>query len=176
MPLGDDNSYMPAITDLEHTCNAYSFSVVVIERQLRHVNFQTGRIEANLEAYFTARNCVVHLMPADHKHAFHGLQLPLRLRAAFANREEQALQRAQAKAKTRLSKPQQTRLSKFNAMDLAAFFLEIRAQPAYIQAAYDSAPKRGDMADALLQALAYATVGVDIEGVYQSEVIDLLEY
>ena len=32
------------------------------------------------------------------------------------------------------------------------------------------------MADALLQALAYANVGVDNEGVYQPEVIDLLEY
>ena len=114
-------------------------------------------------------------MPGDQKHAFHGLHLPLRLRTAFANREEQALQRAQAKGKNRLSKPQQTRLNKFKAKHIAAFFLEIRPQPANIQAAYDSAQKQDDMADALMQALAYANVGVNNEGVYQPEIIDLLD-
>lgn len=76
MPLGDNNSYTAAILDTEQTCNAHTFSVVVKERQLRHANLHTGRIEANLEAFFTAKDLEVQLMPADRKHAFHGLQLP----------------------------------------------------------------------------------------------------
>ena len=55
------NSYLPAILEFEQVCNARAFSVVVIERQLRHLNFQAGRIEANLEALFTARDKQVYL-------------------------------------------------------------------------------------------------------------------
>ena len=79
MPLGDNK--------FEQTCNADSFSTVVIERQLRHVNFQADRIEDKLEAFFTAGDLEVHAMPAYRKYAFHGLQLPLRLRTAFVDRE-----------------------------------------------------------------------------------------
>ena len=59
----DRGSYMAAIMEFEQTCNAHSYSTVVIERQLRHVNHQAGRIEANLEALFTVRELQVHLMP-----------------------------------------------------------------------------------------------------------------
>ncbi|MCJ1368718.1 hypothetical protein MMC16_007863 [Acarospora aff. strigata] len=171
LPL-QNNSYVPAILEFERICSAHVYSVVVIERQLRHVNFQAGRVEANLEALFTARNKEVYLMPAERKIAFHGLQLPLRLRRAFATREDAALARQQAKGKNTLSRPQKTRLNKSKAKDIASFFLDNHAQTANIQAAYDTADKKDDMADALLQALAYANLGMSNEGV-QPQVIDL---
>ena len=67
---------MPAILEFEQTCNQRAYSVVIIERQLRHVNFQAGRIEANLEALFVARDKQVHLMKAQQKYTCHGLHLP----------------------------------------------------------------------------------------------------
>lgn len=169
------NSYLPAILEFEQVCNARAFSVVVIERQLRHLNFQAGRIEANLEALFTARDKQVYLMPAERKYSSHGLQLPLRLRRALATREDAALARQQAKGKTVLTKAQQTRLNKSKAKNITSHYLDIKPQTAEVQAAYDTAQKKDDMADALLQALAYANVGVDNEGVHQPEVIDLLD-
>ncbi|KAI4211063.1 MAG: hypothetical protein LQ349_009441 [Xanthoria aureola] len=169
------SSYMPAILEFEQTCNQRAYSVVIIERQLRHVNFQAGRIEANLEALFVARDKQVHLMPAQQKYTCHGLHLPLRLRRTLSTREDAALARQQAKGKTTLSKPQQTRLNKSKAKNITSFFLDIKPQSAEIQGAYDSAAKKDDMADALLQALAYANVGVNREGVHQPEVIDLTD-
>ena len=174
LPL-QGNSYLPAILDFEQTCNERAYSVVVIERQLRHVNFQAGRIEANLEALFTARDKRVYLMPSERKYSSHGLQLSQTLRRTFATREEAALARQQAKGKTALNKPQQTRLNKGKAKSITTFLLSIKPQLAEIQAAYDSAHKQDDMADALLQALAYANVGVNNEGVHQPEIIDLLD-
>lgn len=70
-----------------------------------------------------------------------------------------------------MSEPQQTRLNKFKAKHIATFFLEIRAQPVQTQAGYNLAQKQDDMADALLQALAYGNLGVNNEGVYQPEII-----
>ena len=169
------NSYLPAILRFEQVCSAESFSVVVIERQLRHVNYQAGRIEANLEALFTARGKQTHVMPAERKYAFHGMQLPLRLRTAFATWEDAALARQQANGRTALTKHQKTHLNKRKAKAITNFFLEVRPQAAEVQATYDTAPKKDDMADALLQALAYANVGVNSEGVHQPEVIVLLD-
>ena len=80
-----------------------------------------------------------------------------------------------ANGKNSLGRPQQTRVNNFKAKHVAHFFLENRAQPAHIQAAYDSAQTQDDMADALLQALASANVGVQYEGIYQPEIIDLLD-
>lgn len=139
------------------------------------MNFQAGRIEANLEALFVARDKQVHFMPAQQKYICHGLHLPLRLRRTLSTREDAALARQQAKGKTALSKPQQTRLNKSKAKNITSFFLDIKPQSAGVQAAYDSAAKKDDMADALLQALAYANVGVNREGVHQPEIIDLTD-
>ena len=169
------NSYLRAILEFEQTCNEQAYSVVVIERQLRHINIQAGRIEANLEALFTARDKRVYLMPSERKYSSHGLQLPLTLRRTFATREDAALARQQAKGRTALTKPQQTRLNKGKAKNITTFFLSIMPQSAEVQAAYDSAHKKDDMADALLQALAYANVGVNSEGVHQPEIIDLVD-
>lgn len=41
-----DKSYMEALLVLEQRCNAHTFSIVVIEQQLRR-NVQASRIEAN---------------------------------------------------------------------------------------------------------------------------------
>ena len=110
--------------------------MVVIERQLRHINIQAGRIEANLEALFTARDKRVYLMPSERKYSSHGLQLPLTLRRTFATREDAALARQQAKGRTALTKPQQTRLNKGKAKNITTFFLSIMPQSAEVQAAY----------------------------------------
>ena len=66
-------------------------------------------------------------------------------------------------------------MNKRKAKAITDFFLEVRPQSAEVQAMYDTAPKKDDMADALLQALAYANVGVNTEGVHQPEVIVLLD-
>ena len=87
----------------------------------------------------------------------------------------QLFARQQAKGKTALSKPQQTRLNKGKAKNITTFFLSIKPQLAEVPAAYDSAYKKDDMADALLQALAYANVGVNNEGVHQPDIIDLID-
>ena len=49
-----------------------------------HVNFQAGRIEANLEALFTARGKRVYLVPSQQKYSSHGLQLPFTLNRTYA--------------------------------------------------------------------------------------------
>ena len=51
-----DGSYMPALLSFQQRCNAFPFNHVVIERQLGHRNVQAGRMEANLEALFIARD------------------------------------------------------------------------------------------------------------------------
>ena len=53
--------------------------------------------------------------------------------------------RQQAKGKTALSKPQQTRLNKGKAKTITTFLLSIKPQLAEVQAAYDSAHKKDDM-------------------------------
>lgn len=139
----------------DHCCSNHSFQIVVIERQLRHLNLQMGRIEANLEGYFRAKGKVVVLMAAGTKYSSHGLQLPQSIEDRFSNWTAAALLRAVTGI---LSKSQQTRLNKKKAKAIADFFLEISPQPAAIQTAYDTAGKQDDMADALLQALAYAKI------------------
>ena len=54
IPL-DKSSYRPALLRFERQCEDIPYSIVVIERQLRHRNVQAGRIEANLKALFYAR-------------------------------------------------------------------------------------------------------------------------
>ena len=76
---------------------------------------------------------------------------------------------------TVLNKAQQTRLNKSKAKNITSIFLDIKPQTAETQAAYDTAQKKDDMADVLLQALVYANVGVTNEGVHQPEIIDLLD-
>lgn len=150
------SSYMRSVIAFDdHCCSNHSFQIVVIERQLRHLNLQMGRIEANLEGYFRAKGKVVVLMAAGTKYSSHGLQLPQSIEDRFSNWTAAALLRAVTGI---LSKSQQTRLNKKKAKAIADFFLEISPQPAAIQTAYDTADKQDDMADALLQALAYAKI------------------
>lgn len=160
-----DASYMPALLDFEHRCNGFPFTHVVIERQLGHRNVQAGRIEANLEALFIARGKQVHLLPSEYKLSYHGLQLPSVLSARFTRWEREALAR---QAAGRLSKQQQTRLNKKMAKAVAEFFLATHPQTVTIQTAYTQANKKDDMADALLQALAYANAILP-EGVIQED-------
>ncbi|DBA66135.1 TPA: hypothetical protein ACH3X2_002611 [Trebouxia sp. C0005] len=160
-----DASYMHALLSFEQRCNAFPFTHVVIERQLGHRNVQAGRIEANLEALFMARGKQVCVLSSDYKLSYHGLQLPRVLRARFIRWEDEALAR---QAADRLSKQQQTRLNKKMAKAIAVFFLATHPQPAIIQTAYTQANKQDDMADALLQALAYANAILP-EGVIQED-------
>jgi len=160
-----DASYMPALLSFEQRCNGLPFTHVVIERQLGHRNVQAGRIEANLEAMFIARGKQVRVLPSEYKLSFHGLQLPNILRARFIRWEDEALAR---QAAGRLSKQQQTRLNKKMAKAIAVFFLATHPQTANIQTAYTQANKKDDMADALLQALAYANAILP-EGVVQED-------
>ena len=141
-----DASYMPALLSFEQRCNAFPFTHVVIERQLGHRNVQAGRIEANLEALFIARGRQVRILPSEYKLSYHGLQLPSVLRARFM----------------------QTRLNKKMAKAVTVFFLATHPQTANIQTAYNQANKKDDMADALLQALAYANAILP-EGVIQED-------
>ncbi len=140
-----DASYMPALLSFQQRCNAFPFTHVVIERQLGHRNVQAGRIEANLEALFIARGKQVRVLPSEYMLSFHGLQLPNVLRARFIRWEDEPLAR---QAAGRLSKQQQTRLNK---------------KPTYRQP-IPQANKKDDMADALLQALAYANAILPYSG------------
>lgn len=92
LPL-QGKSYLPAILEIEQTCNERAYSVVVIERHLRHVNCQAG----------SARGKRVYLMPSKREHSSHGLYLLLTMRTRFATREGAAFARQQAKAKTALT-------------------------------------------------------------------------
>lgn len=57
---------------------------------------------------------------------------------------------------------------------MADFFLQSNLQAAAIQAAYDSAAKQDDMADALLQALAYSNAVLGLRPIpQQAEVITI---
>lgn len=167
-----DGSYLSALLALaDRLDNAASFSVVIIERQLKHKNFQAGRVEANLEGLFAGRGKRVHIMPADYKYDFHGVEVPNNLRIQFQRWEDAALVRrsrsSQASAtSSQLSKSQQTRLNKKMAKAIAAHFLSVSPQTADILTAYSEAGKKDDMADALLQALAYANAVLP-EGVLQ---------
>lgn len=156
---------MPALLSFEQRCNAFPFTHVVIERQLGHRNVQAGRIEANLEALFIARGKQVRILPSEYKLSYHGLQLPSVLRARFIRWEDEALARQAAGS---LSKQQQTRLNKKMAKAVTVFFLATHPQTANIQTAYNQANKKDDMADALLQALAYANAILP-EGVVQED-------
>ena len=168
-----DASYMAALLSFEQLCNAFPFTHVshvthvhvVIERQLGHRNVQAGRIEANLEALFIARSKQVRILPSDYKLSYHGLQLPSVLRARFIRWEDEALARQAAGI---LSKQQQTRLNKKMAKAITVFFLATHLQTANLQIAYNQAIKKDDMADALLQALAYANAILP-EGVVQED-------
>ena len=55
---------------------------------------------------------------------------------------------------------QVVKLNKSKAKNITSHYLDIKPQKGEVQAAYDTAQKKDGMADALLQALAYANVGV----------------
>ncbi len=133
--------------------------VVLIERQLRNFNHQSGRVEANLEGYFRGRDKRVLVMAAGTKYSSHGLQLPDCINNRFQTWAAAALANSSTGS---LSTQQQYRLNKKKAKEMANYFLQCNSQSPAIQADYDSAVKQDDMADALLQALAYARVVLSI--------------
>ena len=141
----------------EECCSTQPFGVVVIERQLRHLNFQMGRLEANLEGYFRAKGKEVLLLPAGTKYESHGLQLPAYLMDKIQTWKTLALQRA---ANGILSESQQTRLNKKKAKQMAEIFLQSNTQSTSINKDYDSAEKQDDLADALLQAYSRVVLGL----------------
>ena len=162
------SSYMRSVIAFdEQCCSPHPCDVVVIERQLRHLNLQMGRIEANLEGYYRAKGKRVVLMAAGTKNSSHGLHLPQFIQDRFHTWTAAALLRAGSGI---LSKSQNTRLNKKKAKEAVNFFLQVNPQATTIQAQYDSAEKQDDMADALLQALAYANVVLDL-GPHQPPVI-----
>lgn len=163
-----NGSYMRSITAFEEQCcSTYNIEVVLIERQLRNFNHQAGRVEANLEGYFRDKDKSVHVMAAGTKYSSHGLQLP----ACLSNRFQTWAAAALAKSSTNhLSPQQQYRLNKKKAKEMANYFLQCNSQSPAVLAEYDSAAKQDDMADALLQALAYAKVVLSISP-HQPEVI-----
>ena len=152
MPL-QQSSYADSVRALhEQCCSTWRPSVVVLERQLHHANIQTSKLELFMEGYFTAKGSSVHVMQANSKYSGHGLQLSSQLTASFENRKALAI----AKNSKPLTTVQLSRLNKKKAVDLAKCFLEDFLQEAHIQLMFEAASKKDDLADALLQALAYA--------------------
>ena len=147
------SSYMTSLVKFDEDCCTHPFDTVVIERQLRHLNSD----EANLEGYFKGKGKRVLLLTSGSKLGSHGLQLPGPILNRFQTWEAAFHQRS---ATGIMNKSQKTRFNKKKAKQMADFFLQTnnQIQAAPIQAAYDSAAKRDDMADALLQALAYSNV------------------
>lgn len=165
------SSYMSSLVDFDEDCCTHPFEVVVIEQQLRHVNFQMGRLEANLEGYFRGKGKRVLLLASGSKLGNHGLQLPRHILNRFQTWEETFSQRS---ATGIMNKSQRTRYNKKKAKQMADFFLQSNLQAAAIQAAYDSAAKQDDMADALLQALAYSNAVLGLRPIpQQAEVITI---
>ena len=82
----------------------------------------------------------------------HDLQLPDQLLAKVTNKKGEML----SHSSSTLTKVQSSRLNKYKTVLMAQNFLEDFLQEAQVQDAFDSANKKDDMADALLQALAYA--------------------
>lgn len=163
------SSYMTSLVKFDEDCCTHPFDIVVIERQLRHLNFQMGRLEANLEGYFKGKGKRVLLLTSGSKLGSHGLQLPGPILNRFQTWESAFHQRS---ATGTMNKSQKTRFNKKKAKQMAEFFLQTNIQAAPIQAAYDSAAKRDDMADALLQALAYSNVVLGLRPLpQQAEVI-----
>ena len=166
------SSFMHSLEVFEEECCILPFELVVIQRQLRHLNIQMGRLEANLEGYFRAKGKEVLLLPAGTKYESHGLQLPVYLLDKFQTWKALALQRA---ANGFLSKSQQTRLNKKKAMQMAEFFLQSNTQSTSINEDYDSAEKQDDLADALLQALAYSCVVLGLGPMPQHAAVIVIE-
>lgn len=165
------SSYMNSLVDFDEDCCTHPFDVVVIEQQMRHLNFQMGRLEANLEGYFRGKGKRVLLLPSGFKLSSHGLQLPKHILNRFQTWEATFHQRS---ATGIMNKSQKTRFNKNKAKQMADFFLQINIQAAPIQAAYDSAAKQDDMADALLQALAYSNVVLGLKPLpQQADVITI---
>lgn len=143
----------------EQHCKHRDIDIVVIEKQLRHVNQQMARLEANLEGYYFSQGKQVEIWECGHKYRLHGLDLPVSISQKFDSWKAQALQRANG---DRLSKDQLTRLNKKKAKELTSFFLQISTQAPAIQALFDMAEKQDDLADALLQALSFCHVALEI--------------
>ena len=165
------SSYMESLLDFDEECCTHQFEVVIIERQLRHLNYQTGRLEANIEGYFKGKGKHVLVLDAGMKLSSHGLQLPSYILNRFQTWKATFLQRS---ASGIMSKSQKTRFNKQKAKQMADFFLQSHVQAASIQAAYDSEDKQDDMADALMQALAYSNVVLGIKPIpQQAEIITI---
>ncbi len=145
--------------DDSHASQPYQY--VVIERQLRNKTLRSARLEANLEGFYGATCAALHLMPADKKLTEHGLQLDSATANKIANREAAAKQRhkkAYPTSQHDLNKQQKTRLNKNLAVDLCDMFLDQNRQSSTMHGAFKAAAKKDDMADALLQAIAFANI------------------
>lgn len=157
-----DGSYASDLLAFAARRDGQPYSAVVIERQPGLRNFQAARVEANLEGLFAARGKEVYLMPPSYKYEMHGVPIPDSLRFKFHAWQDAALAR-QARLQPnvpahllKLSRSQQTRLNKRVAKAVAAHHLQTTAQSGEVKNAWRAARKKDDMADALLQALAYA--------------------
>ena len=153
MPLYQSSFASSVRAFAEQCCGEHAVSRVVLERQLHHLNFQTSKLEATLEGYFSAKNKTAHIMQSTPKYLQHGLQLTPQQIAFLDNKKAVAISRNKGKS---LSKNQLRQLNKLKAVKLATHFLEEHMQEAHVQEAFESSSKQDDMADALLQALAYA--------------------
>lgn len=115
-------------------------------------------LESVLEGFFSGSGKLVHVMQANTKYARHGLQLSPEVLSRIQQRRAAALTRRGGA----LNKVQLSRLNKKKAVDIANFFLEEFVQVAYIQHIFEASSKQDDLADALLQALAYASTTLNI--------------
>lgn len=150
------STYMLDIASFdEQHCKHHPIDVVLLEKQLRHVNHQMGRLEANLEGYYSSQGKKVLLLDPGLKYSSHGLQLPDSIVNRFNAWKTAAIQRSTA---GRLSTSQSTRLNKKKAQELTSFFLQLHTQEVAVQTQYDRQDKQDDLADALIQALAYCNV------------------
>lgn len=153
MPLYQSSFASSVSAFAEQCCSEHAVFLVVLERQLHHMNVQMSKLEATLEGYFSAKNKPVHIMQPNCKYLHHGLQLPPQLNAMLEKKRAVAISRNDGKP---LSKNQHRHLNKQKAVKLATHFLEEHLQEAHVQQAFETSSKKDDMADALLQALAYA--------------------
>ena len=101
----------------------------------------------------------------------HGLQLPSYILNRFQTWKANFLQRSTSGV---MSSSQTTRSDKQKAKQMAYFFLQSHAQAAPMQAASDYEEKQDNMADALLQALAYSNVFLGIRLLPQEQGVIIL--
>lgn len=149
MPLYQSSFASSVSAFAEQCCGEHAVFLVVLERQLHHMNVQMSKLEATLEGYFSAKNKPVRIMQPNSKHVHHGLQLPPQIAAILENKRTVAISRNNGKP---WSKNQHRLLNKQKAVKVATHFLEEHLQEAHVQQAFETSSKKDDMADALLQA------------------------